>query len=235
MMKTVIPKIKPDIVILLVGINDLGRSLNEELLLFGGPGGKDNLKYYLFTRSKALQFFNTWWQILVNKNRIIKETQFSYPDGYPIRQISGSTPLPDSLETMLPSLKEFKDNIAEIINVAKREGVKIVFLTQPMLFDNTEYWDRIEGRSYWMGKQKYCISAATYWKMLKIFNDNLIRICKSENAACFNLALSIPHNQKYFYDDIHYNDHGAELTAKKVFNLMKNKNFRFYKVENVGR
>lgn len=224
MMKTVIPEIKPDVVILLVGINDLGLSLNEELLLFGGPAGKDNVRYYLFTRSKTLQFFNTWWQVLVNKNRIIKETQFSYPNGYPIRQISGSTPLPDSLETMLPSLKEFKDNIAGIIDAAKREGVKIVFLTQPMLFDDTAYWDRIEGRSYWMGKQKYRISASTYWKMLKVFNDNLIKICKSEDVLCFDLASVVPHEQKYFYDDVHYNDAGAELTAKKVFNFMKNKN-----------
>jgi len=124
----------------------------------------------------------------------------------------------------LPSLEEFKSNALAIIDIAKRENIVPIFLTHPMLFDDTEYWDSIQGESYWLTRQRLSISAATYWKMLNIFNDILMEICKSKNIACFDLASAIPHSLEYFYDCAHFTEKGEELVAKEVFNFIKTKN-----------
>lgn len=224
MMETVIPKIKPDIVILLVGANDLGHSLVEERLLFGNPYERAGLKYYLFTHIKVLQFFYIWQQILINKAPIVDKLQYGNHHGYIAKPITERSTLPDSLESILPSLPEFKNNINAIIDIAKRENIKIIFLTQPTLFDDTQYWDAVQGSSYWLRKQKLSISAATYWKMLRIFNDSLIELCKSRSIDCFDLASRIPHSSEYFYDGHHFNEAGAELAANEVFAFMKNRN-----------
>ncbi len=91
-----------------------------------------------------------------------------------------------------------------------------------MLFDDDEYWSKIQGASWWLKDQKLSISAATYWKMLKIFNSSLLEICKSENVPCFDLSAVIPHEQKYFSDSAHFNEAGTKLVAEKIHDFIKN-------------
>lgn len=224
MMEKVITKIKPDIVILLVGANDLGLSLNEDRLIFGTSFEKTGLKYYLFTHSRVFQFINTWRKILINKAPIIDKTKFGY-ERYTPQPISERSPLPDSLETILPSLYVFKNNIKRIIDISTKEDIKIIFLTQPMLYDDNEYWDGILGYSFWLKRQKLSISACEYWKMLKLFNETLITICKKRNIPCFDLSSNIPHSTDYFIDCAHFSEAGAELVAKELFDFIKKEKY----------
>jgi len=216
LMEKVIPKIKPDMVIFLIGVNDLGHSLNEERFILGNPYEQTSIAYNLFTYSRLAQFIYTWQQILINKAPVVEKTKYGQPNGYAGKPLLQKSPLPDSLESILPSLREFEENIVELHKRAREESVEILFLTQPMLFDSTSEWDSIEGRSYWLGKQELVISAATYWRMMSIFNRHLVRVCDSLNVPCFDLASQIPHRQQYFYDHVHFNEAGAAFVAEKV-------------------
>ncbi len=77
-----------------------------------------------------------------------------------------------------------------------------------------------------MKKTKYKISAAATWKLLNLFNEELLKICASEDSAvCFDLASEIPHSESYFYDRWHFTELGAELVAEKLAEFLKSQDF----------
>lgn len=69
---------------------------------------------------------------------------------------------------------------------------------------------------YWLKDQTIKISAATYWRMLNIYNQELLKICEERRVPCYDLASHVPHSDQYFYDAVHFNEAGAALVAREV-------------------
>jgi lysophospholipase L1-like esterase len=221
MMETVVPRISPDMVVLLVGVNDLSYSINERHYLFGNPNERTGLGYYLYAKSRLAQLLYTWYQVYVHKAPVVRPERVGSPEGYYPKPLLDPTPLPESLESILPSLGEFRSNVRLIIKRAREINVTPVFLTQPLLFDDTPYWEGIAWTAYWLGRQKYSISAATFYKMQTIFNKALLEICEAEEVPCFDLNSALPHDQKYFYDSAHFNEAGAARVAEEVSDFLE--------------
>lgn len=216
MMDKVLKKLKPDAIILLVGGNDLGISLSANAVLHGNLWDnkyKAKLNKSIDEHSRLLQILYIWKQILIDKVPVVR--RIGHGNYVPEKMNTPESILPD-LRDMLPSLSNFKENIVNIINMAKSLNIRTIFLTQPSLYEDNQYWSQILARSYWIKNQKYRISAATQWRMLEIFNHELIRICKEQEVECFDLALQIPHGFEYFYDPFHFTEKGAESVATEV-------------------
>jgi hypothetical protein len=91
-----------------------------------------------------------------------------------------------------------------------------VFLTQPLLYDDTPYWRTISGEIDWARNPDEPFSAATTWRMIDTANRDVIDICAEEGVLCYDLASAIPHSQDYFYDMGHFSEAGAALVADSV-------------------
>ncbi len=216
MMRKVVPVVKPDLVIFLLGLNDLSLSISEKERLFGARREMTGTLYWIFSHSRVVQVLFRWYQVVVNKAPVVQTQRFYLPNGFPTGGLRHPTPMPASLESVLPSLPAFRDNIDEIITLAKRQHVKVLFLTQPLLFEDTPRWRETALAVYWLKRQKYSISAATFRRMLDIFNNSLLEICDRRQVSCFDLASAVPHDRKYFYDVAHLNEVGAERVARAV-------------------
>ena len=219
-MEEAITKIRPDVVIFLVGANDLGLSLSEDARLYGSDFDKTSLKYKIFASSRIVQILYKWKLIIFDKVTVVKKG--GHGNYGPKALTNNEIRLPKDLKVMLPSLGEFRENIKKVIRIAKAMNIRVVFLTQPLLYDDSEYWEGIEGGFYWIKKTKNILSAAIYWKLLDIFNKELIEVCRVENVECLDLASIVPHSDLYFYDAFHFNEEGAELAADKVADYLKN-------------
>lgn len=226
-MKHVIAKIKPDAVILLTGINDLGLSLNADYMMYGSFFERPNWRRWILAHSRLAQIGYIWKAIIFKNVTVVKKSMHHNFTPKPLGE--NSTLLPDDFELSLPSLEEYRKNIKEIIKIGRSLGVRVIFSTQPILFDDTQYWRNIEGSFYWMKNMKYRLSAATYWKFLDTFNKELLRICQDEDVECPDLASLIPHSGMYFYDSVHFNERGAELTADKIAEFIINSGMPFTK------
>lgn len=218
-MKEAIPKIRPDAVILLVGLNDLGFSIAKDNRGALKPNDyyKPGWRRKIFLKSRLAQILYTWKLIVFDKVFVEKK---SSPLRFISKPLEGNPmPLPDDLKTLLPFLTQYRENIKEIIKLGKSMHMRVIFLTQPMLFDDTPYWRGMEGEFYWIKETRGKLSAATYWKMLDIYNKELIEICKEKNVEYLDLASLIPHNDSYFFDPVHFNEIGTQLVAEKVAEL----------------
>lgn len=221
MMETVVPRIRPDMVVLLVGLNDLSYSINEQHLLFGNPNERTGGGYYVYAKSRLVQLLYKWFQVYVNKAAVVRPESVGSPEGYHRTPLLDPTPLPESLESILPSLEEFQSNVRLIIKRAREINVTPVFLAQPHLFDDTPYWEEIQWTAYWLGRQKYTISAATFARMQTVFNEALLEICEAEKIPCLDLGAAVPHDQKYFYDSAHFNEAGARRVGREVSDFLE--------------
>jgi lysophospholipase L1-like esterase len=220
-MEEVISRLRPKAVVLLVGANDLGLSLREDRRLRGNgfDAGKPIWHIRFFGRSRLFQILYLWKQALFDDVKVVNKSGDGDRIFKPLPQVAEQ--LPADLRTLLPTLNEYRQNIERIIQLGRSYNVRVVFLTQPLLYEDTEYWKRIEGNFYWINQTKGRISAASYWKLLDIYNKTLLETCAKERVECFDLASAIPHNDSYFYDNGHFNERGAALVAEQVAAFLK--------------
>jgi lysophospholipase L1-like esterase len=212
LMDDVIAKIRPDAIILLVGINDLGISFTP-----------DNVAEYDQKRANPLtnsQLFNLLWRA----KQIYWDGVYVVTDegGYdrftpqPIPSDLEMTPLPDDLRELLPSLPTYRHNLEAIIQQAQALDLQILLLTQPARFENTPEWESIWGKGFWIEDQSMMISAATWGAMLDIFNQELLAICQEQKILCYDLAANIAHSEENFYDFVHFTELGSQQVGQQV-------------------
>lgn len=223
MMRQVIPRLKPDAVILLVGANDLSLSFAEEAernqydLRFeqrlNSPAG------WLFQHSRLLQVVYVWKRIWLDQAKVVTKDG---PPAYRPEKLSAAETTPSDLKAVLPSLPRFRNNVREIIQLARRMNLRAIFLTQPSLYGDDAYWSGIQAQNYWTQGPKEPISAATQWRMLNLFNQELMRTCREQGVEVLDLAAVIPHSFEYFYDPYHFTEAGAELVAAQVAAYLQN-------------
>jgi len=208
-MQDVVAKIHPKVILFLVGINDLALCLRGKDDVYDRPG---NWRWKLFNRFRISQMLYNGYLILFRHVAVPgKVNRFYLP-----QTLTNPKPLPQDLRNLIPLLPEYEANIHQLIAMSRAMGSIPIFLTQPMLFEDTPYWRSKVGRLYWVQNESGELSAATFAKLLNIYNQKLLEICKQDHVECFDLAAVIPHDVKYFDDAVHFNIAGAALVGEKV-------------------
>ena len=128
-------------------------------------------------------------------------------------------------------LKEFqKDRIIrwyeevvqkQINTCQERAGIKCIFLDQPTAYYEGNFNDKSFLNKLWF-TPSYSSSALTPEGLIdysKMFNERLKKIINTSNCKeCYFIDASQKlKNPKLFYDDVHFNNHGA----KEVYNILK--------------
>jgi hypothetical protein len=116
-------------------------------------------------------------------------------------------------------LDEYERNIQTLNGIARAHGVKALFLTQPSLWHQVD--TATEQSVLWMATYKhhgtwYKLSPATAHEMLAQLNGRLLAQCHAQSLWCIDLANQVPASLKFFYDDMHFNERGAELVALTI-------------------
>lgn len=218
-MKHMVPVIRPDVLVFLVGMNDLALSMRRSSLEKGN--GYDEARGaprgLLISRSRLYQLAAQWWQVNVEGVQVERGAAHNPVDLKTARRSGGVSPLPADIREALPSLPEYRRNLLWIIKLGRKTGARMLFLTQPLLFGPGHPWDAIDaGEMDGLDAQPWRISGATLWRMLDVFNRELITVCREQKVACYDLASKIPHSSEMFYDHCHFTEIGARLVAKHV-------------------
>ena len=53
------------------------------------------------------------------------------------------------------------------------------------------------------------------------FNSKLLDICSKNNILCLDLEKELPKSLEFFYDDMHFNEKGAEFVAETLVNFIR--------------
>jgi lysophospholipase L1-like esterase len=129
------------------------------------------------------------------------------------------------------SLARFAAYVRQLVELARRRGVRIVFVTQPVLWD-----DLLPGlgarrlrlmRSYFeAGADELSPPKMDQVVALSIsdhFNKRLTQTCRELEVECFDAALRMNGRTPYFYDDMHLNDAGCAELARLLADFLRAK------------
>jgi lysophospholipase L1-like esterase len=215
-----------DCVVFLIGGNDLFRvSTEAEPMLEDMCFIKLNddsfyirlLKIATYTQlSRRLRFFAQAWR---------RKHPSSLPYFSEFNEYQNSLPMiPTELEGEVlqitqKDLQGYQKNIISLAAVCLAHEIKVLFATQPMLWKDKISSD--EKKESWMlskeinGKSYQIRSKHAAW-MLDRFNQRLIQTCRLRGYPFIDLSAVIPRTLNYFYDDVHLNNQGADLVAKRI-------------------
>lgn len=213
-----VSKIRPKAAVLMVGINDLWYSMNDEARKLGSPAERIGWKYFILGNSRLVQVLFLWKIILFDHVVVLEKSANADFVPEPLVQ---EMEIPNDLRLLVPSLDAYAKNIRTLIMDLKSLNVRPIFLTQPLLFDESDRWKSVVGWEYSVGGVKGKLSAATYAKLLNIFNQELIRTCRADSVEVFDLASEIPHSSEVFYDTMHFNEKGANIVAEKISHYLQ--------------
>jgi len=125
----------------------------------------------------------------------------------------------DTLPDLNLGLDHYTKNINKIIAIAKINNVNLIFTTQPVLWrENLE--PELEKRIIacgFDGDSHFFYNTKVMSEGMAAFNKRLFEVCKSNKITC--LQLSQP--TEIFYDDVHFNELGAELISDQITSSIK--------------
>jgi hypothetical protein len=133
--------------------------------------------------------------------------------------------LTDDLHELMQDPDLYRDNIRELITLAREYGAIPVFMTQPILYEDNEYWQGIVGGTHWFETSHREFSAATFSRMLGTLNQDLLDVCGEEGVLCFDLARAIDHSSENFYDMMHFTETGAGAVGRALAGYLVGQDF----------
>jgi lysophospholipase L1-like esterase len=225
-----------DLVLILVGINDLSKRLSRDAqydpFYMDRPGTEEELIAKTFQGSfisnpKDPVYKRTAiWQTLMRLRPIVRRGHIQDKAG---RNMSvwrlhrqGASEYRDKLPDLASALNEYESNISRIIDLSRRRGVPVVFMTQPCLWrsdltprQNELLWFGGVGDFQKLEHQPYYTVPALV-KAMAMYNDRLKQVCRLQAVPCLDLASILPSDTTVFYDDVHFNEGGARRVTHLI-------------------
>jgi lysophospholipase L1-like esterase len=120
-----------------------------------------------------------------------------------------------------PALHEYEQNLEALIQRGRARGLRMIFLTQPVLWKAT--MAPAEDETLMFGlvgpslreATEYYTAAALAEGMVR-YNETTLRVCRRQGVECLDLAGKLKADLSVFYDDCHFNISGAEQVAQLV-------------------
>jgi len=129
----------------------------------------------------------------------------------------------DDLPDLASAVGEYTRNLEVIAADGRAHGARVIFMTQP-----TAYRDDLpeaHRRLLWMGAAReereggapayYSVEALA--RAFRLFNAALLDACPRLGVECIDLESLVPKDTGALYDDMHFNEAGAERVARILF------------------
>jgi len=226
-----ISRLKPDMVIFLIGVNDIGRLRMED-----GVGEQSGIsKIKLSERKMPVRdllnnaaIYSDLVSTLLNLYRLQKAAEISegqWNVGHRMIDVTKIKTIKDvdpNDRSMLPYLGDnylhaYAQRLKKLISISRKYNITPVFLSSPALFgdaiDPTTGVDL--GRI--ITEDLFELSGSDTWKLLDGYNRIVEKVCHEENVAFIDLAHKMPKDSKYFYDWLHFTTDGSKKVAEIVY------------------
>lgn len=212
MLKQHILKLKPNYIILMCGLNDIGLKTPSKYDMNENNWLKKAYNFLelpatitnIITAGKAKkaglndQFLN----LKTAEKLVLSDSQI-------LQRIAQEQPL----------LENYKKRVEEIVSVCKTNNIKLIFVSQTILFsDETDMLTNIDLGTIKTGD----INGKTEALLLKQYNKSNYDIAMANNLMYVNLSVRLPKYSPLYYDGYHYTNDGAEFVSKFIYDELKN-------------
>lgn len=213
------------IALILVGVNDCRGYLISKEKYMHMPAMEVKKSAFKHVPNAELPFYKRLTLFKLAKQarqRILFYTQPRRPLDY-LETFESQTEPITILPDVTDGLNHYEQNLKKIIEEAEKRNISVIFITQPTLWQKNlsdTYKTLLAARAHYNKTPLYTGEALN--EIMTLFNKRLVTVCNQYSIPVIDLQL--PKNQTIFYDDMHFNESGAEVVAEKVYNFLKQNN-----------
>lgn len=219
LMHDYVAKIKPKVVIFLIGLNDLGiESLNtfDSRMMMGVTfRSLDGFLAGLANHSEvfaALLNLKRYYLPKVMPQVGKEEVNFRTA---PTLEVSAQDKAATRQLYRERYLGPYELRLRKLLEMALNQGSVPILLTQPVLYGTqTDPATGVDLRKLQVTKE---MNGELAWEMLELYNDITRRVGKEKGMLVIDLAAEMPKNSVYYFDLTHFTNAGAAKAAEIIY------------------
>ncbi len=218
-------KLKPKVVIFLVGINDLGirgeRDFDQRIHGFNAR----SLERFLASAavhselaSAALNLYRFYFpkSVMMNNQNKPQEVDFNK---LPHLDVSAEAKAALIKEHRDRYLRPYKARLEKLITLCQEHTIMPVLLTQPVVYG--EVVDEATGVDLGHRFVGDDLDGATAWQVLELYNDVTREVGRERGVLVIDLAREMPKNSTYYYDLMHFTNAGAARVGDIIYTHLR--------------
>jgi lysophospholipase L1-like esterase len=216
-------KLKPKIIIFLVGLNDVGLG-DQRLSDHRMVNGEGQVLPYLssvkeiVTKSETYLFAVNLWRNWKARKMGVEHQDL---DLTKIKDIE--VPENKILQSIQLHKEKFmsgyQDRLLKIIKICQNNSIIPVFVTQSSLYGKG--FDDITGKNLeTMQYGNNNMNGKMAWEILELYNNTTRDVASSHGLLLIDLAKEMPKSSRYYYDLHHYNHDGAQKVARITYKAL---------------
>ncbi len=214
-----IAKLKPKVIVFLIGINDMGVRKPREFdtrmntrISFRSP---EKFLAALAYRSEVASVALNLYRYLFPKSvQAIGQGDMGELDLTTLPQLELSGPKKAALlktfaESYVPA---FEERLLWLLKITRDNGIEPVLLTQPVVYGPVK--DDLTGLD--LGKIEVAkgMNGEVTWEVLELYNNVTRRVGAELGVLVIDEAREMPKSSRYYYDLVHFSNAGAEKFAE---------------------
>jgi lysophospholipase L1-like esterase len=216
-----IVKLRPKIVLFLVGINDVEREdlkAGDRALAAGEPADRWDALVGAAARHSAVV------ATLVNLGRSRRAERLNLTHGdVRLRRLPPLPLKPEQRRNTLLLHEQryvpgFRQRVERLLAASRAGGIEPVLVTQPALYG--EGLDDVTGVDLAKvtvdNDPEHLLNGSLAWRVLELYNDTSRAIGREQGVFVVDLARRLPKSSRYFYDFVHLTNEGAEAVGDLV-------------------
>ncbi len=216
LMDDYVAKLRPKVVLFLVGANDMGL---EELGEFDRQVQIDTFSVVGLIKSaskysEVVSLFFNLARFFATQNQELNHGTLNLLE-MPYVELSDQAREEFNRPHREKYLGYYEDRLKQLINKSREIGIEPILITQPALYGFGV--DPVTGVDL-ARVSVNDVDGQTQWEVLELYNDVTRYVGQENNAHVIDLASVLPKDSSYFYDMLHFTPAGAKEVAE-IINL----------------
>jgi lysophospholipase L1-like esterase len=210
LMEDYIIKLRPKVVLFLIGINDVGAGNLDETEPHQGHYLKDLWRALLY-RSEVYSLEQNLYHYLIAQRRGLRHTEIDLRKVGTLDDPSESAAQQTLQDYRTNSVPYFARRLEKLIKICRAHGIEPVLITQPTLYGPGI--DPVTGVDLSTIKVQDHFNGLMMFDFIELYNSVTRQIAQKDRILMIDLAREMPRNSSYYYDFLHYTEPGAAEVA----------------------
>ena len=210
LLRDLVLPLRPHVVLLLVGANEVGR---HDIGWFDLEHINNGKERWVWT--DHLELLNTWKALhnaaQAKQGHVMHE---AFPTGITTSLVLDSTTVQRALERELPLVERFGERLTDLIALCRMHGSTPILITQPTLFSSAT--DPVTGRDLGHLPLSDSLNGALTAQRLARYNARTRAIGAGTGTTVIDLDSLLPGNSADFYDSYHFTRTGASHVTQRI-------------------
>lgn len=207
-------KLKPDMIVMLVGCNDVNRkdlTASDRYIMKGTYGSVSSF----FTKNSELA------NVIATYVRAGRAQSFGLTDRYlDLAHTQNDTlfikqsEMESRMAALAPLLQEYRNRLNAIAELCRKNKIDLVLANQPTLLGVGV--DSITGADLAKHRVADDMNGELWWKTLSLYNEVTRDVAGRNGLFFIDLAGQMPRSSRYYYDMLHFTNEGAEKISQII-------------------